>query len=194
MAMRKYIPTDRDREIVLRLAAIPGITREAIAFAITNERTGRPISRKVLERAFAKELELAMTVMQQITMESFVSQIKAGNWGALRTALSNYCRIKDNGELVVQATQNNIKWNIVGAPSPYVDEPVPEPADIDLEPNPPPHLQLPKRDALPLPEPEPVASQEQPYRTELDIPAATTMPSVHRWLEVGIRKESKIRW
>jgi hypothetical protein len=33
MPMRKYVPNDRDREIVLRLAAIPGITHEAIAFA-----------------------------------------------------------------------------------------------------------------------------------------------------------------
>ena len=40
MAMRKYVPNDRDREIVLRMATIPGVTHEDIAFCITNERTG----------------------------------------------------------------------------------------------------------------------------------------------------------
>jgi hypothetical protein len=33
-------------------------------------------------KRYAKELEIAMTAMQQITMESFVSQIKSGNWGS----------------------------------------------------------------------------------------------------------------
>jgi hypothetical protein len=46
--MRKYVPNDRDREIVLRMAAIPGVTRETIAFCITNERTGKAINRRTL--------------------------------------------------------------------------------------------------------------------------------------------------
>jgi hypothetical protein len=76
MAMRKYAPNDRDREIVQHMSAIPGVTREQIAFCITNPRTARAINRRTLEKYYAKELETGMAVMQRITMESFTAQIK----------------------------------------------------------------------------------------------------------------------
>ena len=108
-------------------------------------------------------------------MTSFVEQIKAHVWPATRLALANYCGLKD-GEAIVNASANlvrDINVHFVDSPNPHKG--VDPPLDIDLEPNPPPHLQLPKRDAYPMepPEPEPIA-QEQPYRTELDIPGALT--------------------
>lgn len=177
MAMRKYQPNDRDREIVLHMAAIPGVTHEQIAFCVTNERTGKPINRRTLEKHFGKELETGMTVMKKITMQSFVEQIKAHVWPATRLALANYCGLKD-GEAIVNASANIVRdINVHFVESPNAHKGVDPPLAIDLEPNPPPHLQIPRTDAYPLdapPEPTPVASQEQPYRTELDVPGAMT--------------------
>jgi hypothetical protein len=173
MPMRKYQPCDRDREIVLRMAAIPGVTHDDIAFCVTNERTGRAINRRTLEKHYAKELQIGMAVMKEITMKSFVEQIQAHVWPATRLALSNYCGLKDNGEIVMQAnTQNNsIEVRIVE--SPCVNEPVPGPLDIDAKA---PELtaRLPPPDDIPIVpyRPEPVANPQ--YRTELDIPGATT--------------------
>jgi hypothetical protein len=57
MAMRKYVPNDRDREIVLRMAAIPGVKHSDLAFLIVNEKTGRRISEKTLRKCFREELD-----------------------------------------------------------------------------------------------------------------------------------------
>jgi hypothetical protein len=175
MPMRKYVPTDRDREVVLRMAAIPGVTREDIAFCITNERTGRRINRRTLEKHFAAELQTGMAVMKEITMNSFVEQIRAHVWSATRLALANYCGLKDGADVAVTANNISPHINVSFVPSPHANESIPADLNIDLEPNPPPHLQLPKRDAYALdapPEPAPVVSKpEQPqYRTELDTP------------------------
>jgi hypothetical protein len=113
MAMRKYAPCDRDREIVLQLAAIPGITHEQLAFAITNERTGKPITAKTLRKHFAKELETGTATMAKIAMTSFVEQIKDRAWPATRMALANYCGLKDSGEgigAVVHQGVNNVTF------------------------------------------------------------------------------------
>jgi hypothetical protein len=97
MTMRKYVPTERDREIVLRMAAIPNISRDNIAFCITNERTGKAIDRHTLEKNFSKELELATSNMQNLVMKSFVEMIAEKNWPAVKTGLMNYCGVKDDG-------------------------------------------------------------------------------------------------
>jgi hypothetical protein len=107
MPMRKYEPNDRDREIVLRMAAIPNVTREAVAFCITNDRTGKAINRRTLEKHYAKELETAASVMQQITMKSFVEQILEHSWPATRLALANYCGLKDGAEVSANVSVNN---------------------------------------------------------------------------------------
>jgi len=176
MPMRKYVPTDRDKEIVLRMAAIPGVTREDIAFCITNERTGKRINRRTLEKHFAKELQIGMAVMKEITMNSFVEQIKAHVWPATRLALANYCGLRDNADVAVTANTVLPHINVSFVPSPYTDNGIDPPLDVDLEPNPEPHRQLPRADAFPLapPEPEPVAQEQPQYRTELDIPGALT--------------------
>ena len=131
MPMRKYVPNDRDREIVLRMAAIPGVTRETIAFCITNDRTGRAINRRTLEKHYAKELEIAKGIMQSITMKSFVEQVVEHSWPATRMALSNYCGLKD-GEMIANVTttvDNNIAVRFIT--SPFVNEPMPERPGVD---------------------------------------------------------------
>jgi hypothetical protein len=132
MPMRKYEPNDRDREIVLRMAAIPGVTRETIAFCITNERTGKAINRRTLEKHYAKELEIAKGIMQNITMKSFVEQIVEHSWPATRLALSNYCGLKD-GEMIASVTTANVDNNIAirFITSPNANEPVGERPGVD---------------------------------------------------------------
>ena len=113
-----------------------------------------------------------MAVMKDLTMTSFVAQIKAHVWPATRLALANYCGLKDNAEAVVNANTNILKEiHVSFVPSPHVDEPLPGPLDIELERNPGPMRQLPRYDIpiAPEPEPKPIAP-----RTELDIPGATT--------------------
>jgi hypothetical protein len=136
MVMRKYQPNERDREIVLRMAAIPGVTHEAVAFCITNERTGKPINRRTLEKHYAKELETAMGVMQNLTMKSFVEQIVEHSWPATRMALANYCGMKDGADVV--ASVNNVvmpaeppKFTLqfVSPTGKITDEPPPGPYD-----------------------------------------------------------------
>jgi hypothetical protein len=109
MTMRKYRPTDRDREIVLRMAAIPNISRDNIAFCITNERTGKAIDRKTLEKCFGKELELATSNMQNLVMKSFIEMVAEKNWPAVKTGLLNFCGIKEGGEAVAKA---NVQVNL----------------------------------------------------------------------------------
>jgi hypothetical protein len=165
MPMRKYEPNDRDREIVLRMAAIPGVTRETIAFCITNDRTGRAINRRTLEKHYAKELETANGVMQNITMKSFVEQIVEHSWPATRLALSNYCGLKD-GEMIANVTSIDNNINVRFVPSPYANEPVPGVDHYDMD------LKAAKPDELPPPA-IPIAYQSKPIpqepRTELDI-------------------------
>ena len=50
-----------------------------------------------------------MAVMKDLTMTSFVAQIKAHVWPATRLALANYCGLKDNAEAVVNANTNILK-------------------------------------------------------------------------------------
>jgi hypothetical protein len=107
--MRKYRPTERDKEIVLRMAAIPNISLDNVAFAITNERTGKAIDRKTLEKCFAKELELAASNMQNLVMKSFLELIAEKNWPAVKMGLMNYCNIKDDGEIAANA---NVQVNM----------------------------------------------------------------------------------
>jgi hypothetical protein len=113
MTMRKYRPTERDKEIVLRMAAIPNISRDNIAFCITNERTGRAIDRHTLEKNFAKELELATSNMQNLVMKSFIEMVAEKNWPAVKMGLLNYCGVKDDGgEVVANA---NVRVNVNSA-------------------------------------------------------------------------------
>jgi len=164
MPMRKYVPNDRDREIVLRMAAIPGVTHDDVAFCITNERTGRAINRRTLEKHCAKELQTGMAVMKEITMKSFVEQVKAHVWPATRLALANYCGLKDNAEAVVNANTNILKEiNVRFVPSPYLNEALPAPLEFDVEAKPEP-MRLPAAD-IPIAKTEPAAP-----RTELDLP------------------------
>jgi hypothetical protein len=136
--MRKYVPNDRDRQIVLRMAAIPGVTRDDIAFCVTNERTGRPINRRTLEKVYRKELETGMAVMKQLTMKSFVEQIQQHVWPATRLALSNYCGLKDGADVVANISNQNINAEIAGievrfVQSPFATEPVPAVDSYDME-------------------------------------------------------------
>jgi len=113
---------------VLRMAAIPGITHDDVAFCITNERTKRPINRRTLEKHYAKELQIAMNVMKDLTMKSFVEQIKEHVWPATRLALANYCGLRDNADAAVNANTNVLKnINVSFLPSPFADEPMPGP-------------------------------------------------------------------
>jgi hypothetical protein len=136
MVMRKYEPNERDREIALRMAAIPGVTHEAVAFCITNARTGKAINRRTLEKHYAKELETATSVMQNITMKSFMEQIVEHSWPATRMALANYCGLKDGADVV--ASVNNVVMpnappqftlQFVSPTGKITDEPPPGPYD-----------------------------------------------------------------
>jgi len=173
MTMRKYEPTERDREIVLRMAAVPGITHEDLAFLIINERTGRKISAKTLRKHFAEELSRGMTVMKQITMDSFVEQIRNHVWPATKMALQNYCGLKDTGEGITVQTNQNLTWKIVGIdPPPVEDDPAPVGNIVDLLADKNPLRRLPSIDAVP-PSWEPAPPKQQPepvVRTEMDLP------------------------
>jgi len=151
MPMRKYEPSERDRQIVLRLGAVANIDLECIAYAITNERTGKPINVKTLKKHYARELRLAKTEMQKIVMDSFVEQLKAGNAQALKIGLNSYCGLRDTGNQITLSADkgnNNIAWQINFVESPFKDEPVaPEPIDVIA--NPEPVRRLPKYD-LPI--------------------------------------------
>jgi hypothetical protein len=155
MAMRKYQPCDRDREIVQHMSAIPGVTREQIAFCITNDRTGKAINRRTLEKHFGKELELGMATMQKIVMKSFVEQIQNHVWPATRLGLANYCGLKDGGDVVVGAAEHNMQINVIGVASPHSGQPTPGP--IDLKVNTPAQL------------PPPVDIPVAPHRAEPEI-------------------------
>jgi hypothetical protein len=173
--MRKYVPNDRDREIVQHMSAIPGVTRAQIAYVITNERTGKPINERTLRKHFSKELEVGMAVMQQITMQSFVEQIKNHVRPATRLALSNYCALKDGADVAVNASiDNNMNVTFVASPhSREPNEPLPGPLPADARVALPPPIDVP---IAPHGSPEPTANryafepQEEPPapRTEMD--------------------------
>jgi hypothetical protein len=188
MPMRKYEPNDRDREIVHRLAAT-GLARELIAFAITNERTGRAINRRTLEKNFGKELETAKVAMADKTMTAFMQMIEEKNWPAVRTGLSNYCQIRDTGEGVVVNANSTTKvsnepMQIVFVRSPNADAPVDGPRDLGLAERD--YRALPPPAEIPI-APEPVANPEPAivgsspnhigeYRTEMDDPNNPNLP------------------
>ena len=55
---KKFVPTPDHRELV-KLLATRGIPQEYIRQLIRNPQTGRPVSIKTLERAFATEIQAA---------------------------------------------------------------------------------------------------------------------------------------
>ena len=192
MPMRKYEPNDRDREIVLRMAAIPGCTRETIAFCVTNERTGKAINRRTLEKHYAKELEIAKGVMQNITMKSFTEQIVEHSWPATRMALSNYCGLKD-GEMIANVSNIDNNINVRFVTSPHANEPIAERPGVDggydmdlaaAKPN----LLLPEWRA----EAEQVQAAASPIAYQHD-PKRATQPEYYPAPEVGINNRGNGR-
>jgi hypothetical protein len=70
--MKRYEPNDRDRQVVLVMAAIPGVTHANIAKAILNELSGKPITEKTLRPYYKAELRDAMVGTQRRVMTKFV--------------------------------------------------------------------------------------------------------------------------
>jgi hypothetical protein len=97
------------------MAAIPNISLDNVAYAITNPATGKAIDRRTLERHFSKELELSKGWIQDITMKSWIEMIQEHSWPAVRAALAAHCNVKADGEVVatVNNTDNkNINWTV----------------------------------------------------------------------------------
>jgi hypothetical protein len=73
-----FEPT-KDQRTLIKLMAGFGIPHDRMRLGIPNPYSGRPISRDVLERAFAYELEVGSVDMDIAAMKSMAMQIKKGN-------------------------------------------------------------------------------------------------------------------
>jgi hypothetical protein len=73
-----FEPT-KDQRTLVKLMAGFGIPHDRMRLGITNRYTNKPISRDVLERAFADELEVGSVEMDIAAMRSMATQIKKGN-------------------------------------------------------------------------------------------------------------------
>jgi hypothetical protein len=69
----------KDQRTLVKLMAGFGIPHDRMRLGITNPYTKKPISRDVLERAFARELEIGTIEMDIAAMKSITAQIKKGN-------------------------------------------------------------------------------------------------------------------
>jgi hypothetical protein len=73
-----FEPT-KDQRTLVKLMAGFGIPHDRMRLGITNRYTNKPISRDVLERAFADELEVGSVEMDIEAMRSMAAQIIKGN-------------------------------------------------------------------------------------------------------------------
>jgi hypothetical protein len=80
--MPTFAPTEEQRAIV-KLLAGGGVTHDRMRQVIKNQRTGLPISRDTLERAFANELIEGSVELDTISMTGLVQQMKQGNMTAI---------------------------------------------------------------------------------------------------------------
>ena len=178
MPMVKFSPSAEQREVVAALSAAK-MPLERIAASIINPRTKRAISEKTLRRMFKDQLDAGVGTIVEAYKGLRAALAEKQPW-AIKYTLDHIAefKAKERDITTPQAVKNEVlQIHVTGVESPYIDEPVPASNDIDLVANPPePMRQLPRVDAYPmaLPEPEPAASQEQPYRTELDLPGAMT--------------------
>ena len=76
--MPPFEPTENHRNIVGLMAAF-GIPQDRIRRCVINPRTGAPISKETLEKAFAEELQNGMAQMDLVCATAMAHQIKAGN-------------------------------------------------------------------------------------------------------------------
>src|SRR5262249_53629692 len=155
MPMVKFTPSPEQREVVAALSAAK-MPLEKIAASIINPRTKRAISEKTLRRMFKDQLDAGVGTIVEAYKGLRAALEEKQPW-AIKYTLDHIAEFKAKEKDVTtpQSIKNElVQIHVSGVPSPYVDEPVPEPVDLDLKANPEPHRQLPRVDAFPLAPPE----------------------------------------
>jgi hypothetical protein len=96
-----FEPT-KDQRTLVKLMAGFGIPHDRMRLGITNPYTKKPISRDVLERAFAHELEVDSIEMDIAAMKSMAMQIKKGNTTMLIWYSKNRWGWRDNCDTMLR--------------------------------------------------------------------------------------------
>jgi hypothetical protein len=91
--MPKFVPDQQQRVFVSGVAGL--MTWNEIATPIINPRTGQPISKETLQRAFADELKVATARRKAIIAQRFIERVEAGDWWAIKFGLRHICGWKD---------------------------------------------------------------------------------------------------
>jgi hypothetical protein len=83
-----FEPTDEQRNLVKLLAGF-GIPQERICLVVNSPRTGRPITKETLERAFAHGLEVGSIEMDSVCASMLATKVRQGNMTAIIWYMKN---------------------------------------------------------------------------------------------------------
>jgi hypothetical protein len=120
MPNKRFIPTDQQRLFVSVMSAAR-MSLDSIARTIVHERTGRPISRHTLERAFKEELATGNAKVRGLVLKKWHEKIEQGDWNAIQWGLKNLCGFTDQAALAVNigdtsALPGGLKLEFVKSP------------------------------------------------------------------------------
>jgi FKBP-type peptidyl-prolyl cis-trans isomerase len=81
-----FVPTEQQRQFVSAVAGVK-MTHDGIALSIINPRTGKPVDKKTLERAFAVELAVGKAKLKSLIGTKFMESVGKGEPWALKLGL-----------------------------------------------------------------------------------------------------------
>jgi hypothetical protein len=90
-----FVPSTEQRNFVM-LMAVARLTHEQVASVIINKQTGKPISKRTLQKAFKTELATAATKMKSVVMSKFYQALLRGEQWAISFGLRNFVGIRDS--------------------------------------------------------------------------------------------------
>ena len=90
-----FKPTKEQRKLVKLLAGF-GIPQDRICLVVNSPRTGRPITKETLERAFAYELEVGAMETDSVCAKMLFKKVEQGNMTAIIWYMKNRMGWRDD--------------------------------------------------------------------------------------------------
>jgi len=93
--MPEFEPDGQQKRFVAAMAGMR-MSWDEIRLVVINPRTGRPISKETLQRAFAQELEVGKAKLKALIIAKYHAKLDDGDWNAINFGLKHVCGFRDD--------------------------------------------------------------------------------------------------
>ena len=93
--MPEFEPDAQQKRFVAAMAGMR-MSWDEIRLVVINPRTGRPISKETLQRAFADELEAGKAQLKARIVTKYYAKLDDGDWNAINFGLKHICGFRDD--------------------------------------------------------------------------------------------------